>query len=232
MDISHQFIAKNNLSYDEIHALQCCMEWERLAKKYFPDDRIERLPKGGNLRKSILFRHCLKMVNTLKDTFRGYEISLFIISQFESFVLYREMFDGGCITPACLTSEKSMWRYKKWKKIFDGRTVYSADKKRKTNMTIVQNEMLKSLAFLESLSKDYQKREYFLSNQEEILKYIILGKITTLYVICSPFISCMRDGIKDDAYKAVNYEIYKDYLTDEVLELHKKIFHWEWVDKN
>jgi len=228
MDISPEFIAQNKLSYDEIHALQRCLEWEKLSKKYFPDDRLERLPKKGNLRKNILFRYCLKMVKMLESTFRGYEISLFMIAQFESFILYRELFDSGCITPACLTSEKSMWRYKKWKKQFDGRTVYSADKKRKTNMTIVQNELLKSLSFLEALSKDYQKLEYFLSNQEEILKYIILGKMTTLYVIASPFVAKLEEGKKEDAYKAVNYEMYKEYLTDEVLDLHKKIFYWEW----
>jgi hypothetical protein len=231
MSIDPEFVKKHDLNYEELHAYQMCLLWEEFSKKFFPGVRLEKLPKRGNIKKNILFRNCYKMIKDLSPTMRPYEISLFMKAQFESFVGYNE--DLGfncCISVNSLHGPKSLYRYKKWLATYQRRKISNVIKKATTNISVVEKEFLKTLYFLESWNKDFKIFEKYKENQNELLRNIILNKLSSLYVITSPYIKKLDEGIKEDAYKASQYDVNKFYITEDVIELHKFIFPWEHND--
>jgi hypothetical protein len=69
--------------------------------------------------------------------------------------------------------------------------------------------------------------ENYLLHSSEILKYVLLKRISPLYVYCSKWIQNLPNPIRSDILDLSNLDVLKDFDTSNIKNIYKKYFSHE-----
>lgn len=221
---------KYDLNQIETLAYQCCVVYLSLAYKIFPNYRHVKLPAKGNIKNASLFKHCLKMCRNLEGKIKKEHYPLFIKAQMDIFnAIYKAT--GVCpfIVPSIISGKKSLNRWLLWK------NRYEAIKVIKTENTTINaerqlliNEFLKTISFMNSNSEIFKDYKSFLENKSQLLKFVILKKISPYYVCLSPWIEKLPEEIREEMYRITNSETIKEIMSQDDKNIHFYYFKKEY----
>lgn len=211
----------------EALAFKLCLLWLELCKKEFPNDRHSRLRRYGDPRKSLLFRHCYKLVQETKGLIEPKDYKLYILAQLRN--MGKLNVDGvhADLQPAILTGPAAWKRWKIWK--------YKYDKRMRQNLPDVKstNVVLSPIIVIQQLenTKKFLAKEVGTFNKDTIKMLVKMGKlkewiqmekISPYYVILSPFVAACVENI--DAEFDKDFGIYKQNISIEVEDKFKEMF--------
>jgi hypothetical protein len=214
------------LNQDETLAYQLSCQWFELTRKILPNYCHPRIARKGDFRKSIVFKHMLKFVKENKDTLAGFQFVLFIRAQLE--IVHKLQKEGKriLVDPSLLHGDKSKARWAVWKKLVKEKrqTTKVAYAYIKSN---VISEFELTLKTIKDLLKDDVSIENYIKESPNILRFVILKKISPLYVVCSLWVKRLPEQIKIDIIDLSNTENLKDFDLSEIHSIYKKYFDFE-----
>jgi len=221
---------KYNMSPKDTLAYQCCLIYEHCANSIFPNYLHSKLSKKGDPRKCLLFRHSLKMISNLEGKLEKKLYPYFIKSQF---VIFKKIFEatGTCplITPAIISSSKSVSRWNVWKYYNDKiKHIKVENNTVSASEQLLILEFIKTLDFMNSNIDIFKDLSSFLNNETNILKFCILKKISPYYVALSPWINKLK--CKEEIYRLCNSETILEILSNQDKLHHKKYFFKEYIN--
>lgn len=207
------------------YALVC--SWIDLRTKIFPDYRHQSLgSKKGDIRKTYLFKNIMKFVREKKDKFKGLQYVLYMRAQLE--VLKKIQNDGNPIVVEanCLHGEQSYRRWMLWKKMVAVKN-NTSNINYKVVESNIEHEMDKTFKVLEKILGEAKTFENFVSKRDELLKNVILKRISPLYICVSKWIKTLDKDLREDLEDLANIKKYDGYDLSKTLSIYSKIFVWE-----
>jgi hypothetical protein len=215
------------LNQDEILAYQLCCQWIELTRKILPNYCHPRVAKKGDIRKSIVFKHMLKFVKANKETLSGFQFVLYMRAQLE--IAHKLQKEGHriLVDPSLLHGDKAKARWAVWKKLIK-------EKRQTTKVAYahleanVVSEFELTLRTIKDLLKEDVSLENYIKESPNILRFVILKKISPLYVFCSKWIQKLPDQIRTDIIDLSNIENLKDFDIKELSDMYNKYFGFEF----
>ena len=211
----------------ESREFKLCLLWLELCKKEFPNDRPARLRRYGDPRKSLLFRHCYKLIQETKGLIKPEEYKLYILAQLRN--MGKLEVDGihADLQPSILTGPAAWKRWKIWK--------YKYDKRMRQTIPDVQTiDMVTSpMIVIQQLenTKKFLTNEVGILNQKTIKMLVKMGKfkewlqiekVSPYYIILSPFVAASVENINTEFDK--DFGIYKQSISSEVKDKFRELF--------
>lgn len=221
---------KYGLDPTETLSYQCCIVYLTLAYKIFPNYHHCKLPKAGDVRKASLFKHCYKMCKNIEGKIKKEHYPLFIKAQMD---IFKSIYDATnvcpTIIPSIISSSKSFGRWLVWKNRYEKIKIIKTENNTiNAEKQLLINEFLKTLDFMKSNPTIFESLQSFVENQNQILKFVILKKISPYYVCLSPWIEKLQDTIKEDIYRITNSETIKEIMSQGDKNLHHYYFKHEY----
>ena len=128
----------------------------------------------------------------------------------------------------CLHGKKAMNRWLFWKK-----QVAVANNTTKATYAIIEttleSEFNKTKKTIKDILKDDCSIDNFIKNRGEILKYLIIKKISPLYILCSKWIKKLDKETQEDFHDIANTKQYDDYDKKSIEKVYNKYFENELV---
>lgn len=227
MQYDPQIAVEGNFTSEETLAYQLTCHWVELRHKIFPDYRHQRVSaRKGDIRNSYLFKNIFKFVKDKRKAFKGFQFVLYMRAQLE--ILKKIQNDGHqvVVEANCLHGEQAEKRWCLWKKkvavenattkieyhVVESNIEIELDKSKKTIISILGNNLTK---------------EKYVDSSLDILKFVILKKISPLYILVSKWAACLSPEILQDIKDLSNTKKYDDYNLDTVVNLYNKMFDFE-----
>jgi len=214
-------------------AYKIALLWEELTQKEFPGERHVRLKKTGDPRKSLLFRHCYKLVRDTQGIITDQEYKLYVIAQLQILKLQTNGQVHALISPECLDFQNGWKRWQVWRRHFDKKmkqhqTAESAGVK--ASETIVIQELEESKKFLFSkIGQPNLESMKMLMKDYTLVRWITLEKVTPFYVLLSPLVVAALGGKSFEEHFLFDLSLYKPSITDEIRRYFHKSFAYEFV---
>ena len=220
---------KYDMNPKETLAYHCCIIYEHFANMIFPEYRHSKIPKTGDPRKCMLFKHCYKMAEMLDGQIEKKYYPLYIKAQFDIFLkIFQATNKCPLITPAIISSKKSLSRWNVWKYYYEKVKVIKTENTTvNAEQSVLENEFKKTLDFMNCNSYMFKDLPSFIENENDIYKFILLKKISPYYVALSPWISYLK--LKEDICRISNSDTILEILSEKDKKLHKKYFYREYV---
>jgi hypothetical protein len=227
MEYNPQMAYELKFNAQETLAYQLSSYYIKTRQKYFPNYRHGRsITDVSKLKKSIIFKHMIKFIKDNAHRFDSFQSMLFIRAQFE---IMKKIQDDGkqpLIEINMLHGEQANKRWELWKKWV----------KEKTNITSINYSFVESNLVYEfektkttifNLLKDDITIENYINNGSSILRYVLLKKISPLYIICSNWVKSLPEQLSKDVYDLCNIENYKEFDFDKVKNMYFRYFEHE-----
>jgi hypothetical protein len=207
----------------EAAAYKLAVIWEQQTKKYFPDEKITRLPKKSDPRKSNLYRYCWKLVRETRGLLKPEEYKLYIIAQLQIIKKFK-----GRVEPNCLVGEKAWIRWRVWKRMFDRKM--AEQKNIEVNPPPADSSVVKDLdktkLFLYEKCGGVPTPEKLqeLTKGGKLYNWIDAGKISKVYLILSPIVAAAFDMKELSKKCGFMPDFYKSKATADIVEHFKSEF--------
>lgn len=215
----------------ETHACHIASMWLEQSRKKFPNYRHSTMKKGDP-RKSLIFKIAYKLVRETNGILTKEEYPLYIRAQLDILKAINRDNDHPLIDPNCLVGEKAWKRWKLWKKKYD-----QIRNKPKDNVEVNGIGIQKALDGIEKTKEFFVKtfgsditfekyKESYINNN--IFRWINLGKISPYYLAVSPFIKKL---FTEDDYKKINFDlnVYLPCIDSSVLTRFALLFAFEKI---
>ena len=227
MQYNPQIAAEGNFTPEETLAYQLTCHWVELRHKIFPNYRHQKMSgREGDIRKTYLFKNILKFVRDKNKTFKGFQFVLYMRAQLE--ILKKIQNDGHqvVVEANCLHGEQSEKRWMLWKK-----KVAVENATTKIEYHVVESNIEMELdktkkTILSILGSDVTKEKY-INSSLDILKFVILKKISPLYILVSKWIKIIKPELLQDIKDLSNTKKYDDYNLEKVQTVYNKMFDFE-----
>lgn len=221
---------KYDLNQAETLAYHCSVVYLTLAYKIFPNYRHCKLPKKGDIRKSSLFKHCYKMCTNLDGKIKKEHYPLFIKAQFDIFKsIYKATNVCPIIMPTIISSSKSFNRWHVWKSRYEAIKVIKTENTTiNAERQILINEFVKTVDFINKNSEIFEDFKCFFENKNQILKFVILKKLSPYYIALSPWIEKLPENIKQEILNITNAETIKEIMSVDDKKIHHLYFKKEY----
>lgn len=213
-------------STEEASAYQLLCQWNELTKSILPDYVHHRIPKRGDIRKSILFKHMLKFYREKNKEFKGYQYILFMRAQLE---ISRKLQKEGkkiLVDASLLHGEKAYARWGAWKHL-----IKEKRQNQKAAYAYIEGNVISEMELTKKSITDLLdnniKLEKYIEEASNLLRLVILKKISPLYVVCSKWITKLPENIKADIMDFANTENLKDFDLSEIHKIYNKYFNYE-----
>ncbi len=227
MEYNPQMAFELKFTAQETLAYQLVSYYIKSRQKYFPNYRHGRnVSDVKKLKKSIIFKHMIKFIKDNSHRFDAFQSILFIRAQFE--VMKKIQDDGKqpLIEVNMLHGEQANKRWELWKKWVKEKTNITS-----INYVFVESNLVyefeKSKTALSNLLKNDFSIQNYKENGSNILKYVLLKKISPLYVISSCWIKLLSEQLSKDIYDLCNIETYKDFDMEKVKKMYSTYFDYE-----
>jgi len=224
-DKALELILQYSMDEIETKAFKIACVYLAKAKKFFPDYKHYRLPKGDP-RKSDLFRHCYKLLREKGDKIADEDYTLYVHAQMD---ILRGIKKGDLhpfITPACISGEKAWKRWLLWKGKYDK----LIDSKMSANVASKVN-----VHSPEKIKKDLWKtKQFFIAwfdrldpsdvleslNDSNIFRWYQTGNICGYYFILSSLVQNWLKKNPIDLKKEFNLDLalYMEANQKEVID--------------
>lgn len=219
--------AENKFTQEETLAYCLTCHWVKLRSDIFPDYRHQSLSsKLGDIRKTYLYKNIIKFVREKKSTFKGFQYVLFMRAQLEILKRLQKKGYQIVVEANCLHGEAAQKRWYAWKKL-----VGEINNTSKIAYAVIESnidiEFDKTKKSIDSILGDNVTFENYENNRGEILKYIILKKISDLYLICSKWFQKLPKEFVEEVYEIKSLAKYQDYNLTNVKKLYNNIFKYE-----
>lgn len=227
MEYNPQMAYELKFNAEETLAYQLSSYYIKSRQKYFPNYRHGRsITDVSKLKKSIIFKHMIKFIKDNSHRFDSFQSMLFIRAQFE---IMKKIQDDGkqpLIEINMLHGEQANKRWELWKKWVKEKTNITS-----INYSFVESNLVyefeKTKTTISNLLKDDITIGNYIANGSSILKYVLLKKISPLYIICSNWIKALPEQISKDVYDLCNIENYKEFDFEKVKKMYTRYFDHE-----
>jgi hypothetical protein len=221
---------------EEVHAYKMADLYQEEFLKIFKgnihgvDYRRNTLPSKKDPRKSVLFKHCWKMLRETRGLLKPEQNSLYIRAN----LTILKMNNSENISPNCICGEKAWIRWKVWERWFNRKLDEIASKTPVLDNTDPKlfHEIDKTKKFLFERcdgEPSLEKIKEFLDTK--IFKmWLVSGKVSRYYVALSPYMSkLMSDkdltAMCDSCFFDLN--LIKEKITEGLRSYFKKEFSHE-----
>lgn len=199
--------------------------WLEQSRKAFPNYRHARMKKGDP-RKSLIFKIAYKLARETQGVLEFQDYSLYIRAQLDVLKYINSGKEHPLIDANCLVGEKAWKRWKLWKKRYDTlknkpqETVATGIGFQKAMDGIEKTKEFLTKTFNSDLSFERFKESYINNN---IFRWISLGKISPYYLAISPFV---KNLFSEHDFKKINFDInvYKNCINETVQAFFVKSF--------
>ena len=223
---------------DEIEAKAfkiACIYLER-AKKFFPDYKHYRLPKGDP-RKSDLFRHCYKLLREKGSKIADEDYKLYIHAQMD---ILRGIKKGDLhpyITPACISGDKAWKRWLLWKGRYDKMIESKMSKNNATavnvhNVPKIKKDLWKTKQFFIAWFDRLDPTDVLEALKDNnLFRWYQTGNVCGYYLYISPLVQKWLRENSVDLKKEfhINLNLYKDANQEEVVAYFRSEFPHEKI---
>lgn len=205
----------------EAKAWKVAIMYIQLAKEYFPNDKPYRLGKKDP-RKTILFRHCYKLVRESHDLLADHEYRLYITAQLQ---ILKNIECGDChanLSPNCLVGPKAWKRWLVWKRRFERKSIVQSEEDAgvKTHqVTKIVDELKRGKKFLESKFSELNKKSILDSlNNRALFRWTALGQLSPYYLAISPTVKQWAQSTNTNLLDkfAIDLNYYRSGITQEI----------------
>lgn len=205
----------------EAKAFKISLLWEKLSAKEFPNYSHVKLRKNGDPRKSILFRHCYKLVQETKDLIVDADYPKYITAQLH---VYKGLpTQRALIDPIILTGEKAWRRWNFWKYIYKRKELIPEDVVITACPNHVILQLKKTRDFLFNQFLGIPDESQYKSSRNKLINWLMQDKISPYYAVLSPFFK--RLGIETIP---VDLAVYEKSITPEIETYFKAEFNYEY----
>jgi hypothetical protein len=227
MDYNPQLAHEMKFSHEENLAYQLCSYYLKCRSKYFPNYRHGKTIRDvAKLKKSVMFKHMIKFIKDNQKRFDEFQMILFIRSQFE---IMRKIQDDGnqpLIEVNMLHGEQANKRWELWKKWVKEKTNVS-----QINYVFVESNLVyefeKTRKTIVGMLEDNLNLDNYISKGSSILKFVLLKKISPIYIMCSAWVQKLPKQILNDLNDLCNLENLQDFSLDSAKTLYRKYFDFE-----
>lgn len=223
-------------SMDEMEALafRLVLMWIEKSRKAFPDYRHATLGKGDP-RKSLMFKICYKLARETKGVLQEQDYPLYIRAQIDVLRHISRNSGNPLIDPNCLVGEKAWKRWRLWKKRYDmiptssgmgARGIAHGALKAVDGLEKTKEFLVKSLG---GELEEQKYREAVLNNN--IFRWINLGKISPYYVAVSPMIAKV---VPSGELEKMNFhtDVYLPCINSDVIARFNDLFPGERIEQS
>ena len=212
----------------EACATDIVMEWLQQSRKKFPDYRHATMKKGDP-RKSLIFKIAYKLVRETNGILTKDDYPLYVRAQLDVLKAINKDNSHPLIDPSCLVGEKAWKRWKLWKKRYDEikkrpvEAVQTGVGAQKAIDGLHKTKEFLVKTFGADITIEKFKESYINNN---IFRWINLGKISPYYLAISPFIKSI---FTEDDYKKINFDpnVYLPCVDGSVLAVFASLFSCE-----
>jgi hypothetical protein len=222
MNMDPQRIIKYKLNRQEALAYKLCFVWLELAQREFPNYKHIKMRKTGDPRKSIIWKHCYKLILSTKGLIEPKDYRLYILAQLRSLGSYSENGIHPLIEPHILTGKNSWKRWTIWKAKYDRK-----QKLEQKNSKDFQVDSFK-------LKCDLAATKRFLNNRIELTKeafskilqdrtlhtWVITGRVSPYFILLNPILKEMITNPTEVFNR--DFQIY--LIDDNVIEIYEEVF--------
>ncbi len=213
----------------EAKAFKLSLVWRDLSLKMFPDYSHTKI-RSGDPRKSIAFKMCYKLIRETQGIIPDNDYPLYVRAQLDILKHINKGKTLPLIDPGCLVGDKAWKRWKLWKKKFDQIIVKPKEAESFSGEAKVLDGIEKTKEFIvKNLgpSPDLQKYKEVYINKN-LIRWINLSKISPYYLAISPYI---KNIMSEEDFLKINFDpkMYKDCITNTVLEKFKELFPYEII---
>lgn len=213
-------------SEEETLAYQLVCAWQELTSKIIPNYNHTKIGKKGDLRKLLIFKHMLKYVREKKNDFKGFQYIVFMRAQIE--ICYKLQQEGKkiLIDPSLLHGDRADARWHVWKKLVkqkrvESKAIYAYSE------TSLESEFNKTHKTIKDMLEGNITIENYVNHASDILKFVLLKRISPLYVLCSKWLEKLPSAIKNDIRDLSNLDNLKDFDTSNIIKTYSKYFEYE-----
>lgn len=225
-------ILEYQMDETQAKAFKLSLLWEQLAEKEFPGYPHINLRRNGDPRKSILFRHCFRLVRETKGIIPDEEYKLYMLAQLH---VMKYICDNGCarVDPIILVGEKAWRRWKYWKKKYDRKMNQRQtvdDVQVTAPLHAIKRDLERTRKFL---SKTFGKTRSFTDISQAVrtmmmTRWVNFDEVSPYYVVMSPWVQKVLDGRDIEEVFCIDMQVYLRSVTPEASEAFRKIFQEEF----
>ena len=226
MKYDPSYALEQEFSTEEILAYQLVCQWCALLSQILPDYNHQFMGVKGDLRKKLIFKHMFKFFRERKDQFKGFQYVIFMRAQLE--ICAKLISEGKkiLVDASLLHGKKADARWCVWKNIIKSKrqnikASYSFD------ITNLSYEFQKTKSAIGNILGKDPKFEVFSENASEILKLVVLKKISPIYIFCSKWILKLNDPIKQDILDLSHVSKFNDFNMEEATKMYSNMFSYE-----
>lgn len=212
-------IIQYKMTQDQAKAYKLCLIWQDLCTQEFPGFRHARLRTKGDPRKSLVFRHMLKLVIETKGLIKDADYRIYILAQL---TMLKSFAQGGAIliSPTILTGNHAWKRWKYWKYRFDKRQLTKTNEDQVPEHLII-GELKKTYEFLSSRYSQLTKHRIGEAVSDGLMKKWVFSKdVSAYYIVLSPLMINQNFGI--------DLGVYKKSITPNIQKAFIEIFRYEF----
>lgn len=214
------------LTTEEILAYQLVCAWYDLTSKIIPNYYHTAIRRSSDIRKLLIFKQMIKYVRERKNEFKGFQYVIFMRAQIEICAKLQSEGKKVLIDPSLLYGKKSTARWIVWKNLIKQKrnnelATYSYSK------ASLQSEFEKTSNTFKKILEDNVTVENYINHSSDILKFVILKRISPLYVLCSNWVKHLPENIKKDIVDISNIENFKDFDLSNVRKEYENHFSYE-----
>jgi hypothetical protein len=218
-----QLILDYDMDEMQSKAFKLALLWEHYGQKEFPNYKLTKLPKKGDPREGSLFKYCYKMIRDFKGLIEDSEFKLYIIAQLQIL----KSFPNSRIEPNCLAGEKAWKRWLVWKKYYNKANHKEDDEQPTILLTKLKGELDRTKKFLLSMYNDQLPAKEQLErniSDGSLFRWVFLSKISPYYIILSEDVQSLFKNKNINQYFKLDFNIYKDNITEEIKEYYKELY--------
>lgn len=223
-DKALELILTYSMNEIEAKAFKIACIYLEKAKKFFPDYKHYRLPKGDP-RKSDLFRQCHKLIREKGHKIADEDFKLYIHAQLDILKSIKKGELHPVITPSCIAGDKAWKRWLLWKNKYDKfiESKISTNTASSINIhsvQIIKKELWKTKQFFLAWFDRLDKTDILNSIKDKSIFHLYeSGSVCGYYFILSPLIRewTHKNNINLKDFK-INLSVYNEANQKEIIE--------------
>lgn len=230
-DMRLDAIFQYEMNWQEAKAFKICVYWEEECERIFPGERLSKIPRKGDPRKSHLFRYCWKMVRETRGILPENQQKLYVTANLTGVKKH-----GGRIDPNILTGEKAWMRWKVYKWLYDKAKAHINNEAPPPSIITTSPKIYWALENTKRFL--FEKCDGEVS-ENKIKEFIDSGvfkiwtsrdQVSPNYVLLSPWVAKHVGDIEQFGQECwFNPELIRQSFTDDVMIHFRKEFEYEFI---
>lgn len=225
-------ILKYNLNEEETNAYKLSLLWEKLVKKYLPDEQYRMNSSRqdyslGDPRKTYLFKLCWKLQRETRGLLKPEDYKYYLFAQIDILKKINNDNRHAFIDKGVIVGPKAWNRWKIWQHQFNKRVMYNREAPPVNELQTIRDLELVKQFLLNNFGREAAEQDYSI---ETLRAWIDAGNITPVYAMLSPYVQ----RITNNTFSQLGFDpkLYEARLTGVVHDYFQKEFSHEFALPN